>query len=142
MNIENQVLSIDQVRELQELGFDIVKHASMEYAPIYDNEFKTVNHYLRVRGTGGSTLIIHPHKEEDVYISTLTIGDIIEILPLYIKDNGNNTYWREITYNGILYYRPKPVDWVFNTFYEKPNKPLIEALFEALKWCITNKYLL
>ena len=44
-------------------------------------------------------------------------------------------------YNGILYYRPEQVDWVFNTHYEKPNKPLIKALFEALKWCIKEKHI-
>ena len=29
MNIEEQVLRIEQVRELQELGFDVAKHSSM-----------------------------------------------------------------------------------------------------------------
>ena len=31
MKIENQVLSIEQVRELQELGFDVRKHASLYF---------------------------------------------------------------------------------------------------------------
>jgi hypothetical protein len=123
MKLEDQVLSVEQVRELQELGFDVEKHSSIK-----SNGKKVVaedGFYI-----GGAPLF-----------PTMTIGDIIDVLPLYIKGKGNNTYWRVINYNGILYYRSEQVDWVFNTHYEKPNKPLIEALFETLKWCIKEKYI-
>ena len=36
MKIEDQVLSIEQVQELQELGFDVKKYASIFYAPNWE----------------------------------------------------------------------------------------------------------
>ena len=30
MKLEDQVLSIDQIQELQELGFDVIKHSSLK----------------------------------------------------------------------------------------------------------------
>ena len=40
MNIKEQVLSIDQVQELQELGFDVEKLNTPSM--VYDNEFKII----------------------------------------------------------------------------------------------------
>jgi hypothetical protein len=141
MKIEKQVLSIEQVRELQELGFDVSKYASMCYTT-YINKSKSHEEicYLTIfRGNFMRELFMRGLFIK--LIPTLTTGDIIEILPLYIKDKKNNNYWREINYNGIIYYRPEKVNWLFTTYYEKPNKPLIEALFETLKWCIKEKYI-
>ena len=139
MNIENQVLSINQVQELQELGFDVKKHSSIEYAPVYDNEFKIVRHYLRVRGTGGSTLVIHPNKEEDVYIPTMSIGDIIEVLPEKIKTYSANAdeeinFYPRINNTGIIYITTMIDDCIFCSIEGK----LINNLFNCLVWCIKN----
>lgn len=43
MNLKDQVLSIEQVRELQELGFDVNKHASMCWAKLFD-----LNNFYRI----------------------------------------------------------------------------------------------
>ena len=137
MNLKNQVLSIKQAQELQESGFDVEKYASMEYAPIYNNEFEIVNHYLRVRGTGGCTLIIYPRKEEDVYVPTLSIGDIMECLPKNIKFEGLE-YDVSIYRNQISYY-DRNIDE--DIFVSKAGLSLIDALFECLVWCIKQKHI-
>ena len=52
MKLEQQVLSIDQVQELQELGFDVNKHASMCWLaytsdiPPYEKEYTLSTHDL------------------------------------------------------------------------------------------------
>ena len=130
MKIEDQVLSIKQVQELKELGFDIAKHASMEHAPVYDNEFKIVRHYLRVRGTGGSTLVIHPNKEEDVYISTMTIGDIIDILPIEIDEYVLDMNRKYVSYDSKQ-----------NSLYYGYRHRFIDSLFDCLVWCIKEKHI-
>ena len=67
MNLKEQVLSIDQVRELQELGFDVEKSSTVL-------DWSRINiHYFLIRGDLCLT------------IPTLTIGDIMDILPTFIK---------------------------------------------------------
>ena len=112
MKIKDQVLSIKQIQELQELGFDVNKHSSLK--------------------SNGKQIIV----KDDFYIGgaplfpTMTIGDIIEILPIEIEENVLNIFafgktwsvgWEDIQYYG--------------------SNTLIDALFETLKWCIKQKYL-
>ena len=112
MNLKDQVLSIVQVRELQELGFDVNKHSSLK--------------------SNGKQIIV----QDDFYIGgaplfpTMTIGDIIEVLPEKIEEKILNIFafgktW-SVGWEGIQY-------WGSDT--------LIDALFETLKWCIKNKYI-
>ena len=112
MKLEDQVLSIEQVQELQELGFDIIKYASLK--------------------SNGEQIII----KDDFYIggaplfSTMTIGDIINILPIVTEENVLNIFafgetW-SVGWEGIQYCG---------------SNTLIDALFETLKWCIKEKHI-
>ena len=61
------------------------------------------------------------------YHETMTIGDIIEILPKEIEENELNIFafgetW-SVGWEGIQYYG---------------SNTLIDALFETLKWCINK----
>ena len=120
MNIKNQVLSIEQVRELQELGFDIKKYASMCWLPPA-NEVDSFSHVNKQFWNAAKLK----------YIPTLSIGDIIEVLPeriekdyyLYIGKNHVDYCDDHVSLNGYIEFT------------------LIDALFEMLKWCIKEKHM-
>ena len=116
MKIEDQVLSIEQVRELQELGFDIDKHSSLR--------------------TNGKEV----YTKDDWYIggaplfSTMTIGDIIKVLPVRLEDS---TFTLGINSSKVEYYSK-----YFDSYsFEAIEETLIDVLYETLKWCIKQKHI-
>ena len=125
MKIKDQVLSIAQVQELIESGFDVNKHASMCWIKYTSDEEPYEETY-------NLTIL-----DENCYemsclspIPTLTIGDIIKILPKEIEEKVLNIFafgetW-SVGWEGIQYCG---------------SNTLIDALFEALKWCIINKHI-
>jgi len=137
MELNKQVLSIEQVQELIELGFDVEKYASMAYfeqspfIPIkqpkkYELEILTDS----LIGNRGSLEVI----------PTLTIGDIIDILPKKIKkDDLTYIFHIEYSHNSIsIYY---DVERGIGTYFFIKTNELIYGLFETLKWCIKNKHI-
>lgn len=78
MKIEEQVLSIEQMKHLQELGVD-TSDASMCWLDFEDNEPMEVAVFVPQIMLGYATCKIYP---------TYTIGDLIEKLPkhFYIKE--------------------------------------------------------
>ena len=124
MKLEDQVLSIEQVRELQELGFDFRKYSS-----VCVTEAKDRNKYIVDRRLIGLH-IGFMETEVIEYHETMTIGDIMECLPEEIEENVLNIFafgetwsvgWEDIQYYG--------------------SNTLIDALFETLKWCIKEKHI-
>lgn len=114
--MKDQVLSIAQVIELQKLGFDVDKHSSLR--------------------TNGKEV----YTKDDWYIggaplfSTLTIGDIIKVLPMRL---GDSTFTLGINSSKVEYYSK-----YFDSYsFEAIEETLIDALFETLKWCIINKHI-
>lgn len=133
MNIEQQVLNLEQVRELQELGFDVEKYASMcwfeqtPFAPIeqpkkYELEILTYS----LMGNRGYLEVI----------PTLTIGDILEILPYELGSDELFSLEKQNIYFHIYY-----LNWEGAYIFNITNKSLIKALFETLKWCIKQKHI-
>ena len=119
MKLENQVLSVNQVQKLIELGFDVSKHASMCW---YNYGIKGEPSYT----LNSDIQVINNYRS----IPTLTIGDIIKILPKEIEEKVLNIFafgetW-SVGWEGIQYCG---------------SNTLIDALFEALKWCIKEKHL-
>lgn len=135
MNIKEQVLSIHQVKELQELGFDVRKYATLAVI-----EAKDGNHYIVDRRLLSINM---GFMETEVieYFETLSIGDLMDILPSLIcwdfalriekftDDNINDyqTIYRENLRDETLY------------FTSEAN--LIDALFAMLKKCIQNNHI-
>ena len=120
MKLEQQVLIIEQVRELQELGFDIEKSASMCWAKFFDRD-----NFYRILNKEYAE-----YAELNDYIPTLTIGDIIEYLPEEIEEKILNIFafgetW-SVGWEGVQYCG---------------SNTLIDALFEILKWCIKEKHI-
>ncbi len=130
MRIEDQVLSIKQVQELQELGFDVKKYASMCWLaytsdiPPYEKEYNLSTHDIYCYESSS----LEP-------IPTLSIGDIIEVLPNLI--NTERFLYRLEINNSSVYY----TDRIKNTGIYFYNKGLVDNLFETLKWCIKEKHI-
>jgi hypothetical protein len=126
MNIEDQVLSIEQVRELQELGFDFRKYSSMCWVAYTSDEEPYEKEY--------SLSILDEFCYESASlepIPTMNIGDMIDVLPEII----HKKYTLEISKYYVDY-----CDDHFSINGEVEEK-LIDALFETLKWCIKNNYI-
>ena len=131
MNIKDQVLSIEQVQELQELGFDINKYASVEInTTINKKQYVVLSSFVQLYPEFGDDSVIERY-------STMTIGDIIECLPKNIKFEGWE-YDVSIYRNQISYY-DRNIDE--DIFVSKAGLSLINALFECLVWCIKEKHI-
>lgn len=124
MKLEQQVLSIEQAQELKELGFDVNKHASVEInTTINKKQYVVSSSFVQLYPQFGDDNVIERY-------STMTIGDIMECLPVEIEEEILNIFafgktW-SVGWEGIQY-------WGSNT--------LIDALFEILKWCIKEKHI-
>ena len=118
MNIKDQVLSIEQIQELQELGFDVEKYSSLK--------------------SNGKQII----TKDDFYIGgaplfpTLTIGDIIDILPhhKFLLEKGyedTNMYHLEHKFSSLEGIK----------ILQHESGSFLRLLFDNLKWCIINKHI-
>lgn len=125
MNIKDQVLSINQVQKLQELGFDVEKYASMYYCPNWITKFGVdeIQDYLLQIGELGEDY-------DGDCIPTMTIGDIINIIPTKI-----NEYMLDMNIECISY------DDTKNNLYYSSIYRFIDNLFDCLVWCIKHKYI-
>ena len=124
MEIKDQVLSIEQIKELRELGFDFKKYSSACVIGAKDRNKYIVDKGLIVLHMGFMEIEVIEYHE------TLTIGDIIECLPEEIEEKILNIFafgetW-SVGWEGIQYYG---------------SNTLIDALFETLKWCIKEKHI-
>jgi hypothetical protein len=136
MEIEEQVLSIEQVRELQELGFDFRKYSSACVI-----EAKDRNKYIVDRRLIGLH-IGFMETEVIEYHETMTIGDIIDVLPEKIKTYSRNAdkeiyLYPRISNRGIIYTSTMIEDCIFCSIEDK----LINNLFNTLVWCIKEKHI-
>ena len=126
MKLEDQVLSIEQVQELQELGFDVEKYASMCWVTYTSDEEPYEKEY--------NLSILDEFCYESASLEstpTMTIGDIIEVLPENIDNNFFLMFEKDyVAYNNR-----------YSVLMSKEEKNLIIALFETLKWCIKEKHI-
>ena len=139
--MKNQVLSVEQMKHLQELGVDTSK-ASCAYYAFYESK---PNYYeLRIRD---STLEIDP--QTILFIPTLTLQDMLEMMPYEIKDyfrsNGKDfksfARIKIITYgNGkwqIIYRECIMYLYIF----ESSETDLLTCAYETLCWLAENNYI-
>ena len=123
MKLKNQVLSIEQVLELQELGFDVIKNSSA-IVIIKENDTFIVGKEMIEKNIFGIT-----DKIEDLFYS-MTIGDIINIIPTKI-----NEYVLDMNREYISYDNTK------NNLYYSSIYRFIDNLFDCLMWCIKHRYI-
>jgi hypothetical protein len=123
MKIEDQVLSVEQVRELQELGFDVRKHASLYFV---EEKYFVKENFIVLPEQIDITRV-----PEDVKITpTMTIGDIIKVLPTEIDEFVLNMNRRYVAYDSRT-------DSLFYAYRYR----FINSLFDCLVWCIKQKHI-
>lgn len=126
MKIEDQVLSIKQVQELQELGFDVRKHASLYFV---EEKYFVKENFIVLPEQIDITRV-----PEDVKITpTMTIGDIINVLPFNIDTH----YFLSINSEYCAYSMSGDFDTIFFT----REKGIMNNLFKTLVWCIKEKHI-
>ena len=133
MKLKDQVLTKTQVYELINLGFDVEKYATSVIITAIDN-----NHYIVDKKLIDMGFI----KAEVIkYFPTLTIGDIMDILPERIEDIYNYDF-QSAKLNGKFIVRYNDYKHEFKeSYFIIEDKNQINALFETLKWCIENKHI-
>ena len=126
MKIEEQVLTIEQMKYLQELGVD-TSDASMCWLDFEDNEPMEVAVFIPKIMLGYTTCKVYP-----IY----TIGDLIEKLP---KSTNFGDLLIEFCNSDLGY-----GDWDCNELYgieaqqNFNDKPLKNALYDLLCWIAKN----
>ena len=128
MKLEDQVLSMKQIQELQELGFDVKKHSSMCWIAYTSDEEPYEKQY--------SLSILDEFCYESASlepIPTMSIGDIIKILPIKIEE----TYFLSVNSEYCAYSMVGGMDTIFFT----REKEFIDNLFNTLVWCIKYKHI-
>ena len=125
MKLEDQVLSIEQIRELQALGFDVKKYASVCWVTYTSDEPPYEKEY--------SLSILDEFCYESASLEptpTMSIGDIINILPTEIDEFVLNINRRYVAYDSRT----------TNLFYAYRCR-FIDSLFDCLVWCIKQKHI-
>ena len=118
MKIEEQVLSIEQMKHLQELGVD-TSDASMCWA---GNDVVPNNGAASDLGYDG--------------IPTYTIGDLIEKLPKQIGWYELSICWENECIEYDNWISEEVTDYIGDFNFE--NRPIIEALYDCLCWVAEN----
>ena len=126
MKLKDQVLSIEQVRELQELGFDVEKYASMCWLAYTSDEEPYEKEY--------SLFILDEFCYESASLEptpTMSIGDIIAVLPTHIGEHELSINRRDVSY----------FDGRTNSLFYAYRCRFIDSLFDCLVWCIKEKHI-
>lgn len=132
--MSKQVLDIQQMQHLEELGVDTSK------ANFYWHRTKSLNnyndwdewklHYGVLRLARGFTTI------NCQYVRTFTLQDILDLLPATVDDD-----YRLYIDKGLVLWTVGYVDAVSEEIYEDfRERDLIDAAYEMLCWCIVNGY--
>lgn len=128
-----QVLSIEQMLNLQKLGIDTSNASASWYRAEPFEYFQLMP--------------FRYHKEELVWseesISAFTLQDILDILPTELKP-AKTRYWLRIDlYDECIYYYCEDCNLVENrkkVIAYDGISGLIDAAYEMLLWCIQNEY--
>ena len=132
MNNMKQVLSIEQMQHLQELGLD-TSNASAEYYRMSEKM-----DWFLVFGCRSKEELLDTEENIPAY----TLQDVLELLPKEIKPAEKRHWLRIDLADECIYYYHETIDLmehrdkVFSYYGEE----LIDAAYNALCWCIENGY--
>lgn len=135
MKLKMQVLNEKQVLRLKTLGFDVEKYSSVIYAYPTEGEHELISSKEFIELNGGADTVFG----KNLHYFTMTIGDIIDVLPYTIevkcKVDGRidtTTYFLKINQLMVSYENPHLSQGLI-AFGEKK---LINNLFKMLVWMI------
>lgn len=128
--MSKQVLSIEQMQHLKELGVDTSKASAKEYII---SETESYCGYSR------SIVVIDGYIENYIEENIIfTLQDILDLLPVEIEKENRN-YQLEIYRNPQRYY--VSYYWLDNLLISLNEVEFIDAAYEMLCWVIDNGYL-
>lgn len=135
---QDQVLSIEQMRHLQELGLD-TSDASMYWV--------RRSHGSRVDDKSKGEWFLSLHKEFMVCgftsyeaLPTYTLQDILEKLPREIKTE-TDTYWLTVSLDMEVWYICYSMSDEFDYYKEFSSISLMDCAYKMLCWAIEQEYL-
>lgn len=128
-----QVLSVEQMKHLQELGVD-TSGASLAWMLYPYEEGKRAELSLRKYST-----FKEPFRKEHC-IPAFTLQDIVDLLLKEMKSY-TDTYWLAISICDCKEWRVYySVSDEFDCYEEFRSESLIDAAYETLCWCAENGY--
>lgn len=139
--MSKQVLSIEQMKHLEELGVDTSK------ANFYWHRTKSLNnyeewcewklHYGVLRLVRGFTTI------NCEYVRTFTLQDILDLLPNCIPNEKDDNCWLELgtAMEDKEWWYIRYISVYKESLNYEEDEYLIDAAYEMLCWCIGNEYL-
>lgn len=136
--MEKQVLSIEQMQELQELGIDTSKASMCWVESEYSGDFVIPNNENIIK------VISNNYFKNPEVIPTFTLQDMLEMLPdsVRFRKHKIGIYHLEIIpldkrIGGVLIMYKSDTD---HTTAIKIEGSYIDAAFNMLKWCKQNNY--
>lgn len=137
MEIKDQVLSIEQMQHLKELGVDTSKASMCWWRRVRDFRGEKVEGQWNL-SFNKSYIVQNFEQNED--IPTFTFDDIFELLPKEItrKDNNEKAYLEIIFPNNGVWEVTYAHITVLESFF---NEKLIDAAYEMLCWCVEKGYI-
>lgn len=141
VNMEKYVLSVPQMIELINLGLDTSGAELYWYQDVSWELPRVIEKDIL-----GEELKMKPEK----CTPTFTIQDIVDILPQHIeeKEIGRFDYELrvkkdEVTYESFDVYNQlgEPFTLISHSIYDDECETILDCAFEALKWCLENKYI-
>lgn len=141
--MSKQVLDIQQMQHLKELGLEL-KKSLLYWARCVDNNPRAATHYgkwILIKGNNAQTVGLMQWE----FIPAYTLADIIEMLPSNIEDS--LFYYRlEMGKENepgtideyTVEYRTNSGDTLYRV---RKTGNLIDAAYETLCWCLENKYI-
>lgn len=129
--MNKHVLSIEEMRELKELGINTSK-ASMCW-----------NTYDSFLIANDENLKDSFNYSDDDWIPTFTLQDILTLLPTYITHNdGEYEYkWNIMPFGEEYVVQYLDTDGINPALVTMKDVSLLQACFNILKWCKQNNYI-
>lgn len=138
LTLEDNFLSLEQAKELQELGIDFEGANAWFYRKIKDEKGNSI-HYSEWRfGFSKRMMILGVEKFE--YVPTLSVAEMLEMLPeiIKVKDVLYELYLKKSSFYIVGYREYLNESLSINEFIYTLIR---DALFEMLKWLKQNKLL-
>lgn len=123
LNIKEHFLTISQCKEFQNLGISF-KNANFGFYNFYESLSNNEINEIRQ---------IDPIIKDKLITKTLSVSEMIQMLPDYIISYNSESAYLAITKRNVGYYTKKN-----ETIYETMNFLLKDSLFTTLKW-LKNK---